>query len=442
MSLMKTEFTDLSDTRKHLAVEVPPEVVDAEIERITRQYSRSARVPGFRPGKVPAKVVRQRYRDQILYDAAQGLIPRVVGDALRERGLEPVATPDIKDVVIEEGQPLTFQADFETLPPIDPGTYTGLSLRKPPAVLEVGAVDRALEHLQARHARWHTVEDRPAAAGDTLILNLTRTRRRRLVTLAGEAPADGPADEQPEQLENVPLELGAANNPPGADEHLTGASVGETRSFTSHYPADYATEELRNATIDFTATVTGIRRRELLPLDDDFAKEVSDTDTLEALRERIRTELQRGAEEDADHQVRHDLLQQLSSRLPVVPDVLVEQEVDRRLEEFVRRLLDQGIDPTQTDINWQEYRERQRPAAQNTVRSTLVVDDIARREAIEATDEEVMAEIEKFAARAGQTPAAIRARLEQEHALDRIRTGIRRDKTVRWLVDQASIVSG
>jgi trigger factor len=442
MIAMKTEFTDVSDTRKHLAVEVPPDVVDAEIDRITRQYSRSARVPGFRPGKVPTRVVRQRYKDQILYDAAQGLIPRAVGDALRERGLEPVATPDIKDVVIEEGQPLTFKADFETLPPIDPGSYTGLSLRKPPAVLEVGAVDRALEHLQARHARWHTVEDRPATAGDTLVLDLTRTRRGRLITLAGENPAEA-GDEKPEHLENVPMEIGAAVNPPGADDHLTGTSVGDTRTFTSHYPADYATEELRGATIDFTATVTGIRRRELLPLDDDFAKEVGgDTETLDALRERIRSELQRGAEEDADHQVRHELLQLLSGRIQAVPDVLVEQEIDRRLEELVRRLLDQGIDPTQADINWPEYRERQRPAAVQTVKSTLVVDEIARREAITATDEELAGEVEKFAERSGHTPAAIRARLEQEGALDRIRTGIRREKTMRWLLDQAAIVSG
>jgi trigger factor len=442
MVSMKIEFTDVSDTRKHLAVEVPPDVVDAEIERVAKKYSRSATVPGFRPGKVPARVVRQRYKDQILYDAAQGLIPRAVGDALRERGLEPVATPDIKDVVIEEGRALTFLADFETLPPIDPGTYTGLTLSKPPAVLEVGAVDRALEHLQVRHARWHTVEDRPAQIGDTLIVDLTRTRRRRLVTLAGEAPPESEPDEQPEQVENVPIELGAAVNPPGADDHLVGASVGDTRSFTSHYPANYETAELAGATLDFTMKVTGIRRRELLPLDDDFAKEVGDTDTLEALRERIRTELQEGAEHDADHHVRHELLQQLGGRLRTAPDVLVDQEIDRRLEELVRRLLDQGVDPTQTDINWQEFRERQRPAALETVKSTLVVDEIARREHIEVTEEDVAAEVEKFAERSGRTATAVRARLEQDGALDRIRVGIRREKTVRWLIDQAAVVGG
>src|SRR4026209_435685 len=114
---MKTEFLDVSDTRKQLVVEIPSTVVDAEIDRIARDYSKAARIPGFRPGKVPAKVVRQRFRDQILHDVAHELIPRAVDDALRERGMEPVDTPDIKDVQVEEGQQLKFTANFETVPP-------------------------------------------------------------------------------------------------------------------------------------------------------------------------------------------------------------------------------------------------------------------------------------------------------------------------------------
>src|SRR5574339_875220 len=112
---MKTEFTEVSETRKQLTFEVPPDVVEAEIARVAKGYSKSAKVPGFRPGKVPAAVVRQRFKDQILHDVAHDLIPRLVGTALRERGLEPGATPDVRDVVIDEGQPLTFLAEFETM---------------------------------------------------------------------------------------------------------------------------------------------------------------------------------------------------------------------------------------------------------------------------------------------------------------------------------------
>lgn len=438
MSPMKTEFTEVSETRKQLSFEIPPDVVEAEIDRVARSYTRTARVPGFRPGKVPARVVRQRYKDQILHDVAHDLIPRLVGDAMRERGLEPVATPDIKDVVLEEGRPMTFQADFETLPAIDPGEYTGLSLQKPPAVLEVGAVDRALEQLQQRHARWQPVEGRGAETGDTLLLDLTRTKRVSLIAVPGEPE---PPAEEPETLQNVSVELGASANPPGFDDNLTGVKEGDARQFTVNYPAEYEISELAGATVDYSVTVKGIRRRELLALDDDFAKEVSDVETLDALRERIREDLQRGAEADADHAVRHALLQQLASRIPVAPEVLVDQEVDRRLEEFVRRLMEQGVDPMQMNVDWREVRERQREAAIETVKSTLVLDEIAKRESIEATDEELEAEIAKFAERAGRTSEAIRARLEKEGALPRLLVGIQREKTMTWLLEKAQIAS-
>jgi len=440
---MKAEFTEVSETRKHLSFEVPSEVVEAEIDRVARGYTRAAKVPGFRPGKVPAGVVKQRYKEQILYDVAHDLIPRLVGDALKERSLQPVATPDIRDVVLEEGRPLTFVADFETMPPVDPGTYVGITVRKPPAVLEVGAVDRALEQLRQRAARWHPVEDRPAAAGDTLLLNLTRTRRRRTIALPGEAepPAAHPDDDKPETLQNVSVELGNAANPPGFDEHLTGTTAGDARSFTSTFPADYGVAELAGATVEYAITVNGIRRKELLALDDEFAKEVSELETLDALRERVKTDLHHEAEHDAEHSMRHDLLRELAGRLKTAPEVLVEREIDRRLEEFVRRLMEQGVDPTKAGVDWKEFRERQRQPAAETVRSTLVLDEIARREHIEATDDDVAKEIERFAERSGRTATAVRARLEKEDGLDRIRAGVQREKTMAWLVGKATITS-
>lgn len=439
---MKTEFTEVSETRKHISFEIPTDVVDAEIDRVAKGYSRTARVPGFRPGKVPAAVVRQRYKDQILYDVAHDLIPRLVGDALRERGLEPVATPDIKDVSIEEGQPLKFVADFETLPPIDPGEYTGVTLRKQPAVLEVGAVDQAIERLRQQAARWHPVEDRPAAAGDTLLVDLTRTRRRRLVAMPGEAdpPPAHEQDDKPEALQGVSIELGNEANPPGFDDHLVGTVANDQRTFTSTLPTNYAVAELAGATMDYDVSVKAVRHKELPALDDDFAKELGEFDTLDALRDRVRHDLQHEAEHESEHKLRHDLLQTLAGRMRTAPDVLVDREIDRRLEEFVRRLMEQGVDPNKANIDWQEFRERQRQAAADTVRSTLVVDEIARREQIEATDEDLDKEIAKFAERSGRTPTAVRARLEKEDALDRIRSGIRREKTMTWLVEKANVI--
>src|SRR5512134_1254747 len=140
---MKTEFVDVNETRKNLVVEIPSAVVDAEIDKISRDYSKAARIPGFRPGKVPAKVVRQRFRDQILHEVAHELIPRAVDEALRERGVEPIDSPDIRDVVVEEGHPLKFTATFETVPPIDPGDFASISLRRPPAAVADDEIDQA-----------------------------------------------------------------------------------------------------------------------------------------------------------------------------------------------------------------------------------------------------------------------------------------------------------
>src|SRR3954470_6210 len=154
---MKTEFVDVNETRKNLVVEIESDVVDAEIDKVSRDYSKAARIPGFRPGKVPAKVVRQRFRDQILHDVAHGLIPRAVDEALRGRGAEPVDTPDIRDVIVEEGQPLKFTASFETVPPIEPGDYATLQLRRAGMQVTDAAVDEALDNLRERAARYEPI---------------------------------------------------------------------------------------------------------------------------------------------------------------------------------------------------------------------------------------------------------------------------------------------
>lgn len=435
---MKHELSDTSPTQKHLTIEVPAETVETEIATTAAAYAKSAKVPGFRQGKVPTKVVRQRFMEQILDDVAHRLIPRVVTDALVERGLQPVAAPDIHDLQLKEGAPMTFHAHFEVLPAIDPGAYTGIALTKPAAVLEVGAVDQALEQLQQRASKWTPVEDRAAESGDALLMDLTRQAKGALIVMPGQTSND----EAPETMQNVSVELGAAANPPGFDANLMGVKPGDQKTFTTEYPSDYPVAELAGKTVQYEATIKAIRRRELLPLDDAFAKEVSELETLDALKEQIRKDLQHQAEHDAEHAVRHDLLKTLSSRIPgEVPSVLVERETERRLEDLIRRLMDQGIDPMKADINWQEFRERQKAGAEETVKSTLVLDEIAKRESIAATDEDVEAEIAKFAERSGRTPAAVRARLEKEDGLDRIRAGIQREKTMSWLLDKATITA-
>jgi trigger factor len=424
---MKTEFIDVSDTRKNLVVEIPSDVVDAEIDRVARDYSRAARIPGFRPGKVPARLVRQRFRDQILHDVAHGLIPRAVDEALRERGVEPIDTPDIREVVVEEGQPLTFTASFETVPTIDPGDYGAITLRRPAAVVDESGIDRALSQLRERAARYEPVEGRGVEAGDTVLLDLERR--------AGEA-----AD--PEAHENVSVDIGAPANPPGFDEELAGLTTGARKVFEVAYPPDYAIAELAGSRVQYTVTVKAVRRRAVPPLDDELARDVGEFESLEALRARVRQDLEHDATHEAERQVRADLLQQLASRVAFdVPATLVDREIDRRLEEFVRRLLEQQVDPMRANINWEEFRERQREPAEQAVRSALVLDEVARREGLTVAAAEVTREVERYAERTGRTPAAVRARLEKEGGMARLHAGLRRERAIDFLLSRATIGS-
>jgi trigger factor len=429
---MKTEFIDVSDTRKNLVIEIPSTIVDAEIDKVSRDYSRAARIPGFRPGKVPPKVVRQRFRDQILHDVAHGLIPRAVDEALRERGVEPVDTPDIRDVVVEEGRPLRFTATFDTVPPIDPGDYSGFALRRKAVRLDDAAVDQALQQLRERASRYEPVEDRGIAPGDSVLLDLFRTAT---VVESGETK------EQTDKHDNVTVDVGAPANPPGFDGQLAGLMAGERKAFDIRYPDDYAVQELAGTTVHYEVDVKAVRRRVVPELDDEFAKDVGEFDSLDALRARVRADLEHEAAHEADRELRGDLLKHLASRVQFdVPSSLLEREIDRRVEEFVRKLIEQQIDPMRTNINWEEFRERQKEAAIEAVRSALVLDEVARRENIAAADEEVEAEVGRYAERTGRSAAAVRARLEKEGGLTRLYTGLRREKTVNFLLEHATVI--
>jgi trigger factor len=439
---MKIDFIDVNDTRKNLVVEIPSTTVDAEFDKIARDYGKAARIPGFRPGKVPSKVVRQRFRDQILHDVAHGLIPRAVDEALRERGVEPVDTPDIKDVVVEEGQPLKFTASFETVPPIDPGDYSTIQLRRGGVQVDDAAVDEALAGLRERGARYEPVEDRGVIMGDSVLMDLVRTTQSEpgIVLTDADAPLTETEGPKSDNHQNVTVDIGAAANPPGFDTELTGLAAGAQKTFDVQYPDDYAVKELAGTTVSYDVTIKAIRKRIVPALDDEFAKDLGDFASLDALKARVREDLEHEAGHEADRAMRADLMKQLATRVSFeVPQALLEREIDRRVEEFVRRLIDQQIDPMKTNINWEEFRERQREAATEAVRGALVLDEVARRENVTVAREDIEAEIAKYAQRTDRTPAAVRARLEKEGGIGRLYSGLRRERAIDFLLSRATI---
>lgn len=426
---MKTELVDVNETRRHLVVEIPTSEVETAIDRVTREYTKSARLPGFRPGKVPPTVVRQRFRAQILHDVAHDLIPRTIDEVLSAKGVEPVDTPDVKDVIVEEGKPLSFTASFDVVPVFDPGDFGEIQLQRSAVTVDDDAIHQTLERLRERAARFEPVEG-GVGEGHTLVIDLERKT----------TAADGVAG-SPDRHEKVSIDIGAPANPPGFDAEVTGMTVGETRSFTLHYPADYAVAELAGTSVAYAVTLNELRRRVVPALDDEFAKDLGeDLDTLDALRSRVRADLEAESRDASERQLRADLLKQLAKRLPFpVPAALVDREVDRRVEEFAHRLMSQQIDPRRTNIDWAAFRQGQREPAQDAVASALVLDQISRRDGIEVTEADLDQEVQRYAERAGLTPAAVRGRLEQEDGLGRMQVGLRRDKAVNAVLGRAQV---
>ena len=260
--------------------------------------------------------------------------------------------------------------------------------------------------------------------GDTFVLDLERT------------DAEGHSDTH----QDVSVELGGKVNPPGFDEQLLGLGPGARKTFPIRYPSDYAITELAGTEVSYTVAVKALKRRKLPELDDEFAKDMGAFDTLDALRTQVRADLEHEARHAVEREVRAELMKQLAARVPFeVPASLVDRELDRRLEEFAQRLVDQNVNPNEAGVDWRVFRESQREVAQQAVAAALVMDEVARRERLEATDDEVEREVARYADRLRRTPAAVRAELEKAQGLSKVRASLRREKTIDFLLARARI---
>ena len=431
---MKAAITELSETRRRLDVEIPAADVDAAIDRLARRYSRRAKVAGFRPGKAPVRLVRQRFKEDILHDVAHDLVPRAVDEALREQALTPIETPDVREVSIDDGQPLTFHALFEVLPSIRDLDYDALTLRRTPVTPDADATDRAIDELRLRASRLAPVTDRGAQGGDIVTLNLTRR--------GVSGPEGAPAASAEDRRENVTIELGAASNPPGFDTELTGLQVGESTAFELTYPADHEQTDLAGTRVAYEVELKATHRRVLSDLDDEFARSVGEFDTLEALKDRIASDLQRQAETETERGVRHDLMTQLASRVTVeVPEALVNREIARRLEQVAARLTQQGVDQRTAKIDWEALRDEHRAPAVEMVRGSMMLDEVARRESLTISNDDVGQELTRYAERLGRTPSAVRAQLEKDDGIAKLSEGLRREKAIDFILSRATIVT-
>ena len=431
---MKPAITTLSETRKRLEIQIPAEKVDSTFNRLVQSHQRRVKLPGFRPGKVPVHIVRQRFKEDILRAVADDLVPQAIEEALREEGLVPIDTPDVRDVSIDEGQPLTFHALFEVMPSVAGLDYEALTLRRMTVTPDADASARALDQLRLRASTLDPITDRAIETGDVVTIDLVRQ--------AIKVPKGKPATPPQERREDVLIEVGAEANPPGFDAELIGLDSGESKKFELSYPTDYGQSELAGAVVAYDITVKATHQRKYPDVNDDFARSVGDFDTLDALKDQIEKDLRREAEIEEQRSVRRDLMSQLASRVTVeLPEALVDREIARRLEQIATRLAQQQVDVRKANINWDNLREEQRAPALESVRGTLVLDEVARREELSISKDDLEREIQAYAERLKQTPAAVRAQLTRDNGIDALSDGMRREKAIDFLLSRATIVN-
>jgi trigger factor len=411
--------------RRELDLEIPADEVSKAMERVAKEFAKVARVPGFRPGKAPITLIRRRFADDIKGEVLQSLVPERVEKAVNEQKLTPVSQPKVEQLDFNDGQPLKFRAVFEVLPEFELGNYKDLQLEMPVMDVMDEDVTKTLEDMRERAAAFAPAEGRAVQDGDFVQLKLTGTPE-------GEG--------EPLQADSVLCHIGAEETMAPFNENLRGVNIGDHKDFDVPYPADYPDAKLAGKTYHYSVDVLGIKTKKLPELNDDFAKDVSDTTTLDELNKKIRE----GLEHQRDHKQKDLLREKVLGEIVKlhdfpVPQSLVEHQMDVRLERVVRSLAQQGVDPRAVNIDWVSLRKRNEDRAKDDVKAELIVDRIATAENIEVTEEEVEHELEHLAGHSNESAEAIRARLTKQGTLDRIKAKLRSDKTLDWLAQNARV---
>ena len=421
---MTAEIIEVSSCKRNLAVEVPAEELDKEIDAIAREYARNAKVPGFRPGKIPLNIIRQRYGSDLLQDATQKIIERTWKTAIKEHNLRPLAQPVIKDVDNKLGSPLKFTVAFEVLPDLEVKDYKGVAISLPPHEVTDNDVNRAIENLREQHAQFVPIDGEEAHDGQYL-------------TLTVDGQVEGIS--KPIREDDVTLIVGHPQTNEEFSNHLRGARTGETRTFEVRYPADYHRKRFAGKNVRYTVLVKDIKEKQLSELNDDFAKDIG-SETLEALRMKVRDELVTQAKQNAEKKAREAVLDAIMERQTVeVPECLVQDELEAYAHRFANSLAYQGIDVNQTSIDWKKMFDEERPRAEQSVRRSLFLDAIARQEGIEVTADEMESELQKLAEGTNKSAAALRAQLEKDERIQSFEQHLRQNKALDFIYRNANI---
>ena len=432
---MKVEYVEETSVRKALVFEIEPEVVDKEIEAKAKQFAKKIKLKGFRQGKIPMEVVKKRFRSDLLEEVAELIVNRVVFEELEGRGLRPLTNPKVEDLKIDEHEPLTFRAVFETLPIVELPEYRGLQVKARRADVSSEEIDREIDSMREEAARYDPVDDRPAERGDFVVVDVAR------MTESADAKRD----------ENVLLEVGSDSNHTDLNAALTGMSPGETKQVhlvfeeeekegSAEAPRLVGPAGKSVRVVDYTLTLKAVKKKIVPAADDEFAKDLGDFGSLGELREAVEKRLLAVEQRKVDREVKGALIEALVGQADFeVPDALVEHHMNARTEGTVRDLALQGIDPGKVGVDWKQYRDAQREDSVKAAKADILLGEIARREDLVASDAEVDAELARFAERTKKSKEAVLRQMEKGGGLAQLRGRIREEKTLDLLKANARL---
>jgi trigger factor len=423
---MNVDLEDLSTVKKRLSIEVPLEGVEQETEGVLRSFRKKARIPGFRPGKTPASVIRSRFSKEIREEVKENLIRTSFTNAARERGLKPIADPALEEITFEDGQPLSFKVTFEVLPEFEVKDYREIEVRRPSSQVPPAELDAQLTELQMARVKHVYEAGREAGEGDIVIADVE----------------GNPEEGESFSREATQVVIGAKENLPEFNEHLDGAKEGDVKEFPVEYPEGYPGKELAGKRIDFQLVVKEVKRREIPELDDEFAKDLGDFAGMNELRARVEEDLQARKKHDAENKVREALLDKvlLQNAIPL-PEALTESEIRHRMEELVRGMMNQGMDPQNSKVDWEKIRKQQEDPARKSVHARLVLDAIAKAEGLEVDRKVVDERIRLEAQSMDETPEGLREQLNKGSGMQALKNQLLRETTLDYLTSVANIQS-
>jgi len=422
------------DCTREVEVEIPADEVTKSFRSVLKRYQKLARIPGFRPGKVPESVLRNRFGKSIRDEVVEAVLPPHFRAAIEEKGLRPVSQPQVSNLQLEEGQPLHFKAVFEVLPEFSVDGYQDVKVERPSTDLTDAEFDAELERLRDAHSTMEPVtEDRGLQDGDWAQISFTGE-------LNGENPesAEGEAAKpQPIEGKDVSVEVGGKDTVEAFSAALRGSKPGQELKFEVSYPPDFGQKRLAGHSVAYAVEVRGIRKKVQPELNDDFAKAMGDYETLDDLRQKLREHMAADKKHRLTVDTRNRLVDALVEKFQFpVPESLVQNQIDTRLERGLRALAAQGMrTEDMRKLDFDRLREAQRAAAAAEVKGAMVLDRIAELQNIQVADEELEHELQVLSLQTREPLETLRDRLTREGALARMREQLRREKTGNVLVD-------